>query len=128
MYNYCAVWCCEIHCWDHKNREVILKAWEENYSNNRKRKPWRTDNENVHAVTLRFFLKYRGMNVLVTGPMIQTTAKEMAKQDAFWKFSGKQRMAWINPENDTLTFDSYLGSQPGQKYKWLKTGRQKCTR
>jgi hypothetical protein len=37
------------------------------------------DYENVKAVTLQFFLKYHGMNVLVTGTMIQTKAKEIGK-------------------------------------------------
>jgi DNA invertase Pin-like site-specific DNA recombinase len=37
----------------------ILKDWEENCSNGRKRKLRRTDNENGNAVTLQRFLKWR---------------------------------------------------------------------
>jgi IS30 family transposase len=38
-----------------KNRDSIMKAWEENCSNERKRKLGRTDNENVNSVTYSFF-------------------------------------------------------------------------
>jgi hypothetical protein len=53
-----------------KNRGATLKAWEENCSNGKKRKLRRTDNRNVNAVTLQFFLKCRGMNSPVTAPML----------------------------------------------------------
>jgi transcriptional regulator with XRE-family HTH domain len=57
---------------------ATLKAWEENYSNERKRKMRRTYNEDVDAVTLQFFLKCRGMNIPVTGPAFQAKAREIA--------------------------------------------------
>jgi hypothetical protein len=62
-----------------KNRGAILKAWEENCSNERKRKLRRTDKENVNAVTLPFFLKC-GMNILVIGPMLQAKARQTAQR------------------------------------------------
>jgi hypothetical protein len=63
-----------------KNRGAILKAWEENCSDERKRKVRRTDNENVNPVTLQYFLKCRGMNIPVTGPMFQAKARETAQR------------------------------------------------
>jgi transposase len=38
-----------------KNREAMLKSWEENCSNERKRKLHKTDNEVVNFITLQFF-------------------------------------------------------------------------
>jgi len=38
-----------------KNREAILKAWEENCDSERKRKLRKTDNAAVNIITLQFF-------------------------------------------------------------------------
>jgi hypothetical protein len=62
------------------NRSIILKAWEENCSNERKRKLRRTDNENVNDVTPQFFLKCRGINTPVPGPKLQAKARETAQR------------------------------------------------
>jgi hypothetical protein len=65
---------------NNRNRGAILKASEDNCSNERKSKVRRSDNKNVNAVTLQFFLKCRAMNIPVTGPMLQAKARETAQR------------------------------------------------
>jgi hypothetical protein len=63
-----------------KNRAAILKVWEENCGNERKRKLRRTDSKNVNAVTIQSFLKCRGMNIPATGPTLEAKARETAQR------------------------------------------------
>jgi hypothetical protein len=63
-----------------KNRDAILKSWDENCSNERKQKLHITDNEAVNLITLQFFQKCRAMNIPITGPMLQPKATEIAQK------------------------------------------------
>jgi hypothetical protein len=59
-----------------KNRDAILKSCEENCSNERKRKLHKTDNEAVNLIALQIFQKCHTKDIAITGPMLQTKAKE----------------------------------------------------
>jgi hypothetical protein len=63
-----------------KNRDAIMQSWEQNCSNERKRKLRKTDNEAVNLITLQFFQKCHAMDIPITGPMLQTKAKEIAQR------------------------------------------------
>jgi hypothetical protein len=62
----------------HTNRCAILKDWEETHSNIKKQQLQRRGNENVNTVRQQFSLKCHGMNILVTGQILQTKVREVA--------------------------------------------------
>ena len=89
----------------------ILEVWEENCNNERKQKLRRTDNENVNAVTLQFFLKCCGMNIPITGPMLQAKAREIAQRLHVENFQASNGCLNCSGHNTTLTFAYYLVNQ-----------------
>ena len=54
-----------------KNEHSIINYVESNFSQNRKQKMRKTENEEVNNIMLEFFIKCRAQNISMTGPMLQ---------------------------------------------------------
>jgi hypothetical protein len=76
-----------------KNRDVILKAWQENCSNERKQKLRKTDNEFFNILTLKCFQKCCAVGIAVTGSMFQKQVKEIAQRLQVENF--QTRNGWL---------------------------------
>jgi len=71
-----------------KNEHSVMNSVESNFSQNRKRKMRKTENEQVNSIMLEFFIKCRGaQNIPVTSPMLQAKAGEIASSLQIEKFS-----------------------------------------
>lgn len=76
-----------------KNRIEILKAWNENCCSERKRKLRKTENEELNNLVFEFFCKCRSIDIPVSGPMLQSKAKEIAEKLDIEKFQASN--GWL---------------------------------
>ena len=67
-----------------KNEHSIINSVESNFSQIRKRKMRKTENEEANNIMLEFFIKCRAQNIPVTGPMLQAKAAETASSLQLW--------------------------------------------
>ncbi|XP_033212335.1 tigger transposable element-derived protein 6-like [Belonocnema kinseyi] len=63
-----------------KNRIEILRAWNENCCSERKSKLRESENEELNNMVFEFFCKCRSIDIAVSGPMLQSKAKEIAEK------------------------------------------------
>ncbi|XP_033231713.1 tigger transposable element-derived protein 6-like [Belonocnema kinseyi] len=76
-----------------KNRSEVLRAWNKNCCSERKRKLRKTGNEELNNFVFEFFCKCRSIDISVSGPMLQSKAKEIAEKLGIEKFQASN--GWL---------------------------------
>ncbi|XP_033218295.1 tigger transposable element-derived protein 4-like [Belonocnema kinseyi] len=76
-----------------KNRRESLGAWNENCCSERRRKLRKTKNEELNNLVFEFLCKCRSIDIPVSGLMLQSKGKEIAKKLGIEKFQASN--GWL---------------------------------
>ena len=92
-----------------KTEHSIINSVESNFSQKRKRKMRKTENEEVNNIMLEFFIKCSAQNILVTGLMLQAKAAEIASSLQIEKFSASNGWLEAFRRRNNINFRALCG-------------------
>lgn len=106
-------------------KDAILSAWENNCSENRKRKARAADTDIVNNKVFDFFVNCRNNNIPVSGPLLQTKAKALAD---FYQIDNFQASnGWLEKflSRNNITFKTLCGESADVDFQAAEDWKRK---